>query len=61
MLFEGYIINKCPNIKLFEIKSIREFNEQIADNITRDIEILEKELISLTDLLIIDGNLLNVN
>jgi len=42
----------------FEPESVRNFNQQIRDEFASNIEILEKELLQLTESLIRKGNLL---
>lgn len=58
MLYEGYIIGESKSINVYETDSIRNFNQQIADNYTKRIETLENEMLSLCDLLVLDGDLL---
>jgi hypothetical protein len=61
MLYEGYIIKGSKSIKGFEPDSIQNFNQQIADNYTKSVEVLENELLSLCDLLLLDGTLIEQN
>lgn len=58
MLYEGYIIRESGRVNVFEIDSIRNFNQHITDIYTKSVERLEKELLSLHDLLMVDGDLL---
>ena len=44
---------------LYQIESIRNFNQEMKDRLIRNIEKLEAELSQLTDLLILNENLLN--
>lgn len=44
---------------LYQIESIRNFNQEMKDRLIRNIEKLEAELAQLTDLLTHNGNLLN--
>jgi hypothetical protein len=61
MLVEDYIIKENTGTILYQTESIRKLNEQLLNNVSKKIETLEKELLSLTDLLIADGNLLSGN
>jgi hypothetical protein len=59
MLQDHCITKEYADTNLYAIDSIQTFNRQIADNLNKKIEILEGELLSLTQLLILDGDLLN--
>lgn len=59
-MFQGkdYIQEKYSEENIYSTDSIRNFNKQLSDNLFKNIETLENELLSLTDLLIADGDLL---
>jgi hypothetical protein len=44
---------------LYQTDTIRNFNQEMKDRLIRNIEKLEAELSQLTDLLTLNGNLLN--
>ena len=54
----GYIFREHSNTILYKTESIQNFNQQLAETFLRKIEVLEGELLSLTDLLMADGDLL---
>ena len=58
MLQTGYIFRENYNTILHKTESIQSFNQQLTENFFKKIEMLEGELLSLTDLLIADGDLL---
>jgi hypothetical protein len=41
----------------YEPESVRNFNQQIRDEFAKNVEILERELLQLTESLILKGNL----
>jgi hypothetical protein len=41
----------------YEPESVRNFNQQIRDEFAQNVEILERELLQLTESLILKGNL----
>jgi len=60
MLQGGYLYKECveSEVVFYKTGSLKEFNQQLTENISKKIEMLEGELLSLTDLLIADGDLL---
>ena len=58
MLQSGFVLEEKSNMVLYGTESLRDFNQQLTENIFKKIEILEGELLSLTDLLMTDGDLL---
>ncbi|HKC67246.1 MAG TPA: hypothetical protein VKG26_03395 [Bacteroidia bacterium] len=53
-----YTFEEHTALDLYKTESIKNFNKQLSDNLLKNMELLENELLSLTDLLIADGNLL---
>ncbi|MFI5142014.1 MAG: hypothetical protein ACHQII_06625 [Bacteroidia bacterium] len=59
MLYDNvYTLEEKVGIDLYKTNSISNFNKQLSDNLLKNMELLESELLSLTDLLIADGDLL---
>jgi len=60
MLYDDfYTVEGQARIDLYKTDNILNFNKQLSDNLLKNIELLESELLSLTDLLIADGDLLH--
>ncbi len=60
MLYDDfYTVEGQTRIDLYKTDNILNFNKQLSDNLLKNIELLESELLSLTDLLIADGDLLH--
>jgi|GEM_PF-1820676 hypothetical protein len=58
MLYDSYILEENVGVDLYKTESIRNFNKELSDNLFKNIEKLEGELLSLTDLLAANGDLL---
>lgn len=58
MLHDSYIFEERLAVDLYTTESIRNFNKELTDNLFKNIEKLEGELLSLTDLLTANGDLL---
>ena len=58
MLYDSYIFEERLAVDLYTTEGIRNFNKELADNLFKNIEKLEGELLSLTDLLTVNGDLL---
>ncbi len=60
MLYEEYIVKENKST-VFSTDKVQKLNQQLTDNYNSKIEVLEKELLSLSDLLSIDGDLTELN
>lgn len=58
MFYDGYILKEHLSVDLYTTENIRNFNKELSDNLFKNIEKLEGELLSLTDLLTANGDLL---
>ena len=54
MLPDNRVLKGKPVDVFYTIESIVEFNQKVADNYQKNIEALEKELLNLTDLQILE-------
>ena len=60
MLYEEFIVKENKST-VFSTDKVQKLNQQLADNYNSKIEVLEKELLNLSDLLSIDGDLTELN
>jgi len=58
MLQSSFVFEEKSDVVLYRTESLRDLNQQLTKNILNKIEILEGELLNLTDLLMADGDLL---
>ena len=58
MFCDGHIFEEHLSVDLYTTENIRNFNKELSDNLFKNIEKLEGELLSLTDLLTANGDLL---
>ena len=59
MLYEPFTMPEKKQNHLSETNKIKNFNRQITESLDKKIESVEYELLKLTDMLILNGDLLN--